>query len=313
MNQREPLTSAASRVARRDFLSATAGGAAAAFIAPRVTIAGPGAKGANERIGVGFIGTGGRAQAHLKIVNDLKQKGLVEPVAVCDVYRPRLEAASQTTGGAKMYMEHEALLADPHVDVVCIATPDRLHAPQTIDALKAGKDVYCEKPLTHWSQFELAKKVEEAADKNERLVQVGTQHMADDNYPEIIQLIRDGVIGKPVHVQCSYFRRGDWGERMPIPDPNAKPGPDLHLGAVPGRRAEGGFQRVAVLPVADVLGLRGRAGHRPAGAHLHARSSASWNWTIPSGSSAAAAPSSTTARCPTSATSSPTIRADRAW
>ena len=126
-----------------------------------------------------------------------------------------------------MYMEHEALLADPNVDVVCIATPDRLHAPQAIDALNAGKDVYCEKPLTHWSQFELAKKVQEAADKNQRLVQVGTQHMADDNYPEIIKLIGEGIIGKPMHVTCSYFRRGDWGERMPIPDDNAKPGPDL--------------------------------------------------------------------------------------
>ena len=130
---------------------------------PGFTILSAEAKGANDRIGVGFIGTGGRAQAHLDIVNDLKQQGMAEPVAVCDVYRPRLEAASKKTGGAKMYMEHEALLADPNVDVVCIATPDRLHAPQTIDAINAGKDVYCEKPLTHWSQFELAKKVEEAA------------------------------------------------------------------------------------------------------------------------------------------------------
>src|SRR5208337_5541449 len=71
----------------------------------------------NDRIGNGFIGTGGRAQAHLDIVNSLKQQGKAAPVAVCDVYRPRLEAASKKTGGAKMYMEHEALLADPDVDV----------------------------------------------------------------------------------------------------------------------------------------------------------------------------------------------------
>lgn len=186
------------------------------------------AKGANDRVGVGFIGTGGRCGAHIGIVNQFKEQGIAEPVAVCDVYRPRLEAASQATGGAKMYMEHEALLADPRVDVVCIASPDRLHAPQTIDALKAGKDVYCEKPLTHWSQFELAKQVEATSQETGRLVQVGTQHMADDNYPEIIRLIREGIIGKPVHVECSYFRTGDWGERMPIPDPNAKPGPDLN-------------------------------------------------------------------------------------
>jgi predicted dehydrogenase len=186
------------------------------------------AKGANDRVGVGFIGTGGRCGAHIGIVNQFKEQGIAEPVAVCDVYRPRLEAASQATSGAKMYMEHEALLADPRVDVVCIASPDRLHAPQTMDALKAGKDVYCEKPLTHWSQFELAKQIEATSQETGRLVQVGTQHMADDNYPEIIRLIREGVIGKPVHVECSYFRTGDWGERMPIPDPNAKPGPDLN-------------------------------------------------------------------------------------
>ncbi len=202
---------------RRGFLGAA--GAAAAI--PGFTILSAEARGANDRIGIGFIGTGGRAQAHLDIVNKLKQQGKAVPVAVCDVYRPRLEAASKKTGGAKTYMEHEALLADPNVDVVCIATPDRLHAPQTIDAIHAGKDVYCEKPLTHWSQFELAKKVQEAASSQGRLVQVGTQHMADDNYPEIIRLIRGGIIGKPMHVTCSFFRRGDWGERMPIPDASA--------------------------------------------------------------------------------------------
>jgi predicted dehydrogenase len=181
-----------------------------------------------DRIGVGFIGTGSRSRAHQEIILNFQEQGLAEPVAVCDVYRPRLKEASERCGGAKMYDEHEKLLNDPNVDVVCIATPDRLHAPLTIEALNAGKDVYCEKPLTHWSQFELAKDIKTAATRTGRLVQVGTQHMADDNYPKIIQLIRDGVIGKPVHVECSYFRRGDWGERMPIPDLNAKPGPDLN-------------------------------------------------------------------------------------
>jgi len=218
----EPWTS------RREFLakSAATAGATAALAAPFVRCE-ERPKGPNDRIGVGFIGTGGRAQAHLNIVKALQEKGQTQVVAVCDVYRPRLEAASKATGGAKMYMEHEALLADKNVDVVCIATPDRLHGPQTIDALKAGKDVYCEKPLTHWSQFELAKQIQEVANQTKRLVQVGTQHMADDNYPQLIKLIQDGVIGKPLHVMCGYFRRGDWGERMPIPDKNAKAGPDL--------------------------------------------------------------------------------------
>ncbi len=212
---------------RRDFLRTGLAVGAAAVTPVLKAHAAPG-KSANGRIGVGFIGTGGRAQAHLDILEHFKEQGIAETVAVCDVYRPRLEAASKKAGSARMYMEHEALLDDPRVDVVCIATPDRLHAPQTIDALNAGKDIYCEKPLTHWSQFEQAKKIQELATKKGKLVQVGTQYMADENYPKLIEMVRNGIIGKPVHVQCGYFRRGDWGERMPIPDANAKPGPDLN-------------------------------------------------------------------------------------
>ncbi len=213
---------------RRQFLKLAAASGAAAVFAPQSSVLAQGTSSPNERIGVGFIGTGGRSRAHQDIVLKFKEQGVAEPVAVCDIYRPRMEEASQHCGGVKMYDEHEALLADPNVDVVCIASPDRHHAPQTIDALRAGKDVYCEKPLTHWAQFDQAKQIAAVAAEKERLVQVGTQHMADENYPEIIRLIRDGIIGKPVHVECSYFRTGDWGERMPIPDPNAKPGPDLN-------------------------------------------------------------------------------------
>ncbi|MBN1588845.1 MAG: Gfo/Idh/MocA family oxidoreductase [Pirellulales bacterium] len=220
------------RVDRRQFITRTGAATVAAaglpYLIPSGVLGKPNQLGPNDRIGVGFIGTGERARAHLDIVNAFGKQGLVEPVAVCDVYRPRLEAAAKRVGGARTYREHEALLEDPNVDVVCIATPDRLHASQAIDAIHAGKDVYCEKPLTHWSQFDLAKKVEEAAKQKGRLVQVGTQYMADDNYPEIIRLIHEGIIGKPVHVACSFYRRGDWGERMKIPDPHAKPGADLN-------------------------------------------------------------------------------------
>jgi predicted dehydrogenase len=183
-------------------------------------------KGANERLGVGFIGAGGRAGAHIKICQDLQKAGRCELVAVCDVYGPRVRAAAERTGG-KIYRQHQDLLADPRVDVVCIATPDRHHAPQAIDAIRAGKDVYVEKPLTHWSQMDLARQVGEEAQKHGRIVQVGTQYLADDAYVEIRRLIKEGVVGKIVHVQAGYFRRGDWGERMVIPDPQATPGPDL--------------------------------------------------------------------------------------
>jgi len=212
---------------RRKFLQSTAAGIAATTFATPFVLAQE-ARGANDQIGVGFIGTGGRSNAHLSIINRFREQGIARPVAVSDVYRPRLVAASQRTGGTPMYDTHDELLANKDVDVVCICSPDRHHAQQTIDAINAGKDVFCEKPLTHWNQFEEAKQIEKVAKEKGKLVQVGTQHMADDNYPKIIELIRSGIIGKPVHVQCSFFRRGDWGERMPIPDANAKPGPDLN-------------------------------------------------------------------------------------
>jgi predicted dehydrogenase len=208
---------------RRNFLkiSAAAGAAAVATPAVRLQAASP-----NEKIGVGFIGAGGRAHAHMDICLALKAQGRCETVAVCDVYGPRVRDAARKTGG-KIYRNFKDLLADPRVDAVCIATPDRLHAPQAIEAVRAGKDVYCEKPLTHWSQMDLASQLGAETLKNKRIVQVGTQFVADDAYDKVRKLIQEGMVGKIVHVQAGYFRRGDWGERMPIPDANAKPGPDL--------------------------------------------------------------------------------------
>jgi predicted dehydrogenase len=190
-------------------------------------MAGQNVRGAVDRPGVGFIGTGGRCGAHIKIVNDLARQNKAQPVAVCDVYAPRVEAASKRAGGAKIYRSYKQLLDDPRVDIVCIATPDRHHAPQAIDAVRAGKDVYVEKPLTHWTQFDLARKLAEEAAKQKCIVQVGTQYMADTAYEKARKLLAGGVIGKPVQAQAGFFRRGDWGERMHVPDPKAKPGPDL--------------------------------------------------------------------------------------
>lgn len=239
MRTNDQHTKISEATSRRGFLKATAATAAAASVLrPAFTIAAESSKGANERIGVGFIGAGGRAQAHMDIVNALKAQGRCEPVAVCDIYAPRLHAAAQKTGG-KVYRHFKELLADPRVDVVCIATPDRHHAPQAIEAVRAGKDVYCEKPLTHWSQMDLAKQLGDEAAKHKRIVQVGTQYVADDAYDKARELLKSGIVGKIVQVQAGYFRRGDWGERMAIPDANAKPGPDLDweqfLGDAPRR------------------------------------------------------------------------------
>ena len=97
----EQCAANSANTSRRKFLRTAGAAAGAAAFSPRIHALGQQAKGANGRIGIGFIGTGGRAQAHIDIVNRLKKEGTVQPVAVCDVYRPRLEAAGKKEGGAK--------------------------------------------------------------------------------------------------------------------------------------------------------------------------------------------------------------------
>ena len=215
---------------RREFLKSAAASAAAATWLPGILSAAE----PNERLGVGLIGTGGRQGSHIQVLNYLKQSYPVDIVAVCDAYRPRMKRAAEGMK-VKQYSDHRDLLKDPNVNIVCIATPDHLHGYQAIDALKAGKDVYCEKPVTHWRQFDLIKQLAAEVKKSGRVFQLGSQGMSDGAWRQIGQMIKDGMIGQPIHAECGYFRVGDWGERgMSIDDPNVKPGEDLNWEAFLG-------------------------------------------------------------------------------
>lgn len=225
---------------RRDFMKAAALVAATAFIgtAPRQ------ARGANEKLGVGFIGTGGRCGSHFRMVKMLRdnEKMPLDLVAACDVYRPRLDKSAKANAIPFTTMDYRELLASPKVDVVCIATPDHWHARQAIDALKAGKHIYCEKPITHWQQFDQLKELAEAVEKSPCAFQVGTQAMSDSVWRQMKQLVKEGLIGKPFFGETSFFRLGDFGERgMPVDDKNAQPGPDLNWDAWLGDRPKRPF------------------------------------------------------------------------
>ncbi len=219
-----PASSKAST--RREFLAATATVAAAAGATALSARPAP-ARSAGDRLGVGFIGVGGRGMSHVRTVLKLIEQGEnLQIVAVNDAYGPRMRNAAEAAK-AKTYARHQDLLADKNVDVICISSPDRLHVPQAIDAIRAGKDVYCEKPMGHWTQFQLSRQFLEETRKLNRVVQVGNQGNSSSFWPKIRELIRQGVIGRPQHVQAGFYRLGDWGERMPIPDAAAQPGPDL--------------------------------------------------------------------------------------
>lgn len=219
--------SSAPSISRRQFLNTTARSASLLGVASTVLVARRNVLGANERLGVGFIGVGGRGMTHVNTVKGLIGAGeAAQIVAVSDTWAFRREEAARQTG-ARIYPKYRDLLADPKVDVVCIATPDRLHVPQALEAIRAGKDVYCEKPMGHWAQFDLSKEFFHETHRLKRIVQIGNQANSSPEWTKVGDLIRQGAIGKVQHVQAGFYRYGDWGERMPIPDRTARPGPEL--------------------------------------------------------------------------------------
>ncbi|MCC6861748.1 MAG: Gfo/Idh/MocA family oxidoreductase [Bryobacterales bacterium] len=182
---------------------------------------------AAKRIGVGLIGAGGRGSWLGQVPRQLQEQGAnVELIGVCDLYQPRRERAAAKLG-AKEYKTTRELLSNPEVEAVIIASPDRMHVYNALEAVRAGKDVYCEKPLTHWTQFDKLKELVREVRARKTIFQVGAQLIADPQWDRGEELIRKGTIGKVVHAQTGYFRHSDAGERMPIDDPNARPGPDL--------------------------------------------------------------------------------------
>ncbi len=220
------IRSQGAQLSRRTFLQHTARATVAAAIAAPFVSRGR-VLGANDRIGVGFIGVGGRGRSHVNTVKKLGEAGAaVQIVAVCDAYGFRLDEIAQQLG-VQSYRKHQELLADSRVDVVCVATPDRLHVPQAMDAIRAGKDVYCEKPMGHWSQFDRCRQFCAEAQQLGRVVQIGNQGNSSPAWGKVRDLVQQGAVGRLQHVQAGYYRYGDWGERMQIPDPHAKPGPEL--------------------------------------------------------------------------------------
>ncbi|HEY4310071.1 MAG TPA: Gfo/Idh/MocA family oxidoreductase [Pirellulales bacterium] len=206
-----------SDVSRRGFLKVGATGAA---VAAASTIAAPAparAAGANDRIRLGFIGPGGRGfGAHIRTLNKLRKDGAnIDLVAVSDVYTKNQERATgfiekETGIKATLYEDYHDMLADKNVDAVCIATPDHWHAKQSIDAMRAGKHVYCEKPMTHTIQE--AMDVVDAWRETGRVMQVGVQSTSLPIWDRCRELIDEGKLGKVLQFQTEFFRNSDTGQ-----------------------------------------------------------------------------------------------------
>jgi predicted dehydrogenase len=148
--------------------------------------------GANDRVNLGVIGCGGRGTY---VMGVFQKNAAVSVAAVCDVWETRGERAKQRAADAKVYQDHRRVLDQAGIDAVLIATPDHWHAPIAIDALAAGKDVYCEKPLT--LKIEEGPEIVKAARVNKRVCQVGMQQRSGPHYLQARdEYIRGGKLGK---------------------------------------------------------------------------------------------------------------------
>lgn len=179
---------------RREFtksLVLSGGSALLATSTPRVF-------GADERRGVGAIGVGGRGS---RITQNASAFGHI--VAVCDVDSQRAQANAAKYDGATVVEDYRNVLDRKDVEAVVIATPDHWHAKISIDAMLAGKDVYCEKPLT--LTIEEGRQICEVARRTGRVFQVGTQQRSEFNgyFLQAVALVRDGRIGKLQKVTAS--------------------------------------------------------------------------------------------------------------
>lgn len=162
--------------------------------------------GANNRIGVGFIGYGLIGAQH---VHDFKNQDDADLVALSEVYEPRLreglEAIRAKPGmNPRGYADFRRLLDDKDTDAVCISTPDHWHALMTMMACAAGKDVYVEKPMTLFVRE--GRWMTEVARRHRRVVQVGTQQRSGPHYQMARRLIQEGYLGKLHSVRMGSYR-----------------------------------------------------------------------------------------------------------
>lgn len=193
---------------RRKFLGTAATGAAAFTIVPRHVLGGSGFIAPNDRINVGYIGAGKQVYGLMRNIG--KCSGVVA-VAASDVFESKLDrfvgetnkfneenGLSHKVEGHHYYRE---MLERDDVDAVVIVTPDHWHAQMVVDAAKAGKDIYCEKPLS--LTVAEGRAMVNATRKYDRVFQTGNMQRSWDGFRQAVELVRNGYIGEVKEVNVS--------------------------------------------------------------------------------------------------------------
>ena len=216
---------------RRDFIRAAgAAGLTANLFTGKL-------RGANDRIALAFIGTGAQGISNLR--NALAAQEEARVVTVCDVYQPALEKAVATVradygSDPKTVKDFREILADKSIDAVCISTPDHWHALMSVEACKAGKDVYVEKPA--FVYLDEGPKMVEAARKYNRVVQGGTMQRSMPTFLKAKELVTSGVLGTITWCKtwsASLAKQEGFGNP---PDSDPPPGLDWDMWLGPARK-----------------------------------------------------------------------------
>ena len=194
-------------ISRRQFLGTGLAAAAAFTIIPRHVLGGNGFTAASDQITIGFIGTGKQARY---LVTEFAKRAKV--VAGSDVDSRKLDRftaiteelytkAGSSAKGFKAQKDFREIIGDKSIDAVVVTTPDHWHAYCTIEAAKAGKDVYCEKPYSH--SIEEGRLMVQAIEKYKRINQTGNMQRSWKNFRNACQLVRNGHIGNITEVKVS--------------------------------------------------------------------------------------------------------------
>ncbi len=204
-------------VTRRDFLK-TAGVTAGVAVAAGYS---PFSYAANSKVRVGKIGTGAQgAFRHLRAIDQTED---MEVTAVCDVYEPHLRRAQQTVGGEDVpaYYDYREMLDNEDLDAVVISTPQDAHYAPTMDALDAGKYVFCEKTLTF--DIEESRRIVEKCHETGLFCQTGHQRRYNPEYLKAVWLAREDIsVGRINYMSAHWHQNPRDGWRRPI-DPNYEP------------------------------------------------------------------------------------------
>ncbi|MFO0874144.1 MAG: Gfo/Idh/MocA family oxidoreductase [Phycisphaerales bacterium] len=212
-------------IQRREFIAAAAGAFTLPWIVPARALGNADAPAASERLALGLIGCGGMGRADLAAF--LGKRG-VEVVAVCDPDRARtaaaradVEKASTGRGAATPrcdeYVDFRELLARPDIDAVIIASPDHWHALHVVHAVRAGKDVYGEKPLA--LTVREGRAMSDAVRRHARVFQTGSQQRSDARFRKACELVRNGRLGKIQRIVCGLPAGETTGDHPPRPVP----------------------------------------------------------------------------------------------